>query len=65
MKRGDLIAYRPDLVRDHRVSPGLLFLVRRTEEENDWVYVFDRPGPYQKSLMVIVSEADSGELVDV
>ncbi len=56
MKQGDLIRYKnPDLFWNK--SKRKVYLVRRSEPENNWVFVYGFQVPIQMSLMEVISES--------
>ena len=57
MKTGDLIRLSDhfDIIKKHP-SMFRVYIVRKTEEKSNWVYVYGKPGPIQMDLMEIVSE---------
>ena len=59
MKQGDLIRYRLDLWKVHAGCSvnRAIFIVRWTEEENNWVCVYGIEPPLSMSMMEVVSEA--------
>ncbi len=58
MKQGDLIRYRLDLWKAQAkcMVNRTIFIVRWTEEENNWVCVYGIEPPLSMSMMEIVSE---------
>ena len=57
MKRGDLVRYHDQIIEQGLAEWSQIYLVRRVEEENNWVYVFGQDVPIQMSLMVVISKS--------
>ena len=57
MKRGDLVRYHDQIIEQGLADKSQIYLVRRVEEKNNWVYVFGQDVPIQMSLMVVISES--------
>ncbi len=58
MKTGDIIRLVDDFAQMD-VYPDMfkLYIVRRVEEKNNWVFVFGKKGPLSMSLMEVISES--------
>ena len=56
MKRGDLVCYHSFIIEQGLAEKSQIYLVRRVEEKNNWVFLFGQEIPIQMSLMVVVSE---------
>ena len=58
MKTGDIIRLVDDFAQMD-VYPDMfkLYIVRRVEKKNNWVFVFGRPGPLSMTLMEVISES--------
>lgn len=57
MKRGDIIRYHSFVIEQGLADKSQIYLVRRVEEKNSWVFVFGQEIPIQMSLMVVISES--------
>ena len=57
MKKGDLIRYHNFIIEQGLAEESQVYLVRRVEKKNNWVYVFGQEIPIQMSLMVVISES--------
>ena len=58
MKTGDIIRLVDDFAQ-MEVYPDMfkLYIVRRVEKENNWVFVFGKQGPLSMNLMEVISES--------
>ena len=56
MKRGDLVCYHSFIIEQGLAEKSQIYLVRRVEEKNNWVFLFGQEIPIQMSLMVVISE---------
>ena len=58
MKTGDIIRLVDDFAQMD-VYPDMfkLYIVRRVEKKNNWVFVFGRQGPLSMTLMEVISES--------
>ena len=58
MKTGDIIRLVDDFAQ-MEVYPDMfkLYIVRRVEKKNNWVFVFGKKGPLSMSLMEVISES--------
>ena len=58
MKTGDIIRLIDDFAQ-MGVYPDMfkLYIVRRVEKKNNWVFVFGKKGPLSMSLMEVISES--------
>ncbi len=58
MKTGDIIRLTDDFAQMD-VYPDMfkLYIVRRVEKKNNWVFVFGKKGPLSMSLMEVISES--------
>ena len=58
MKIGDIIRLTDDCAQ-MEVYPDMfkLYIVRRVEKKNNWVFVFGKKGPLSMSLMEVISES--------
>tara|TARA_R100000152_G_C6767599_1_gene192859 strand:+ start:884 stop:1075 length:192 start_codon:yes stop_codon:yes gene_type:complete len=58
MKIGDIIRLTDDFAQ-MEVYPDMfkLYIVRRVEKKNNWVFVFGKKGPLSMSLMEVISES--------
>ena len=57
MKRGDLVCYHNFIIEQGLAEKSQIYLVRRVEEKNNWVFLFGQEIPIQMSLMVVISES--------
>ena len=55
MKNGDLIKHKDCF--SHFLTAGKLYLVRRVEPKNNWVFVYGVELPIQRSIMEVISES--------
>ena len=58
MKTGDIIRLVDDFAQMD-VYPDMfkLYIVRRVEKKNNWVFVFGKQGPLSMNLMEVISES--------
>ena len=58
MKTGDIIRLCDDF-NQLEAYPDMfkLYIVRRVEEKNNWVFVFGKKGPLSMTLMEVISES--------
>tara|TARA_B100001094_G_scaffold168119_1_gene162601 strand:+ start:726 stop:920 length:195 start_codon:yes stop_codon:yes gene_type:complete len=58
MKTGDIIRLSDDFAQ-MEVYPDMfkLYIVRRVEKKNNWVFVFGKQGPLSMALMEVISES--------
>lgn len=58
MKTGDIIRLVDDFAQMD-VYPDMfkLYIVRRVEKKNNWVFVFGKKGPLSMTLMEVISES--------
>ena len=58
MKIGDIIRLTDDFAQ-MEVYPDMfkLYIVRRVEKKNNWVFVFGKQGPLSMALMKVISES--------
>ena len=57
MKQGDLVRFRPQVQHPAVALDKRIYIVRWTEEKNNWVCVYGIEPPIQMSVMEVVSEA--------
>jgi len=55
MNPGDLVRYRSEITIGGRHIVDI-FIVRRIEHKNDWVFVYGNEVPIQGRLMEVISE---------
>tara|TARA_B100000925_G_C21795233_1_gene382160 strand:+ start:261 stop:452 length:192 start_codon:yes stop_codon:yes gene_type:complete len=59
MKVGDLVRYRGDIRKEfsgHRGVDGV-YIVKRVESNNCWVFLFGHEVPIQMDLMEVISKS--------
>ena len=66
MKTGDIIRLTDDFAQMD-VYPDMfkLYIVRRVEKKNNWVFVFGKQGPLSMNLMEVISESRKQEVANV
>ena len=57
MKRGDLVGYHSFIIDQGLADKSQIYLVRRIEEENNWIFVYGQEVPIQRSIMIVISES--------
>ena len=57
MKRGDIVGYKKSFRHPFVGLDNKTWIVRRTEPNNNWVFVFGMDVPLQESLLEVVSAA--------
>ena len=55
MKKGDLVTYKREL-RTFGVRHEEIFVVRRVELKNNWLFIYNNEIPFQMNLFEVISE---------